>query len=129
MANERGGGKGIRGALLEAGTRLVARAAEKVLADPRGQEAVARAVGFAQRGRRRVEEVQEKLMSVAGIPGRQDYDDLAKRLARIKRKARELAGKLDPEGRGEGPEGRGGDGGGGPNGGGSSGGGGPESGA
>ena len=36
------GGKGLGGALFEAGTRLVARAAEKVLSDPRGQEAVAR---------------------------------------------------------------------------------------
>lgn len=99
MASAGGGGrgKGVGGALLDAGTRLVARAAGKVLSDPRGQEAVARAVGLAQRGKRRVEEVQEKLMAAAGVPGRQDYQDLAKRLARIKRKARDLAGKLDPE--------------------------------
>lgn len=94
-----GAGKGFGEALLEAGTRLVARAAEKVLSDPRGQEAVARAVGMAQRGRQRVEEVQEKVMAAAGIPGRQDYQELAKQLARIKRKARDLAGKLDPEAR------------------------------
>ncbi len=76
---------------------------------------MARAIGLAQRGRRRVEEVQERLMSAAGIPGRQDYDDLAKRLARIKRKARELAGKLEPERRDAGPNGgrEGGEGGGG----------------
>jgi hypothetical protein len=43
-------------------------------------------------------------MSVAGIPGRQDYQDLAKRLARIKRKARELAGKLEPERRRDPPD-------------------------
>lgn len=88
-------GKGFPGRLLETGTRLVSRAAEKVMSDPRGQDAVARAVGMAQRGRRRVEEVQERLMRAAGIPGRQDYQDLAKQLARIKRKARELAEKLD----------------------------------
>jgi hypothetical protein len=108
MASDGGGaGKGFGGALLDAGTRLVARAAEKVLSDPRGQDAIARAVGLAQRGRRRVEEVQEKLMAVAGIPGRQDVQDLAKQLARIKRKARDLAGKLDPESR---PAGSGGGG-------------------
>jgi hypothetical protein len=100
MASDDGGaGKGIGGTLVDVGVRLVARAAEKVLSDPRGQDAVARAVGMAQRGRRRVEEVQEKLMAVAGIPGRQDVQDLAKQLARIKRKARDLAGKLDPESR------------------------------
>jgi hypothetical protein len=118
MAADEGGGagKGLGGALLDAGTRLVARAAGKVLSDPRGQEVLARAVGLAQRGKRTVEEVQEKVMAAAGIPGRQDYQDLAKQLARIKRKARDLAGKLEPEarqtdaggdddGRGEGGEG------------------------
>lgn len=90
-------GKGLRERLFDSGTRLVSRAAEKVMNDPRGQDAVARAVGFAQRGRRRVEELQERLMRAAGIPGRQDYQDLAKQLARIKRKARELAEKLDAE--------------------------------
>jgi hypothetical protein len=94
MARE---GKGLRGWLLDGGTRLVSRAAEKVMNDPRGQDAVARAVGLAQRGRRRVEELQERLMEAAGIPGRQDYQDLAKQLARIKRKARELAEKLDAQ--------------------------------
>lgn len=93
---------GITGALFQTGTRLVARAAEKVMADPRGQEAVARAVGMAQKGRRRVEELQERVMQAAGIPGRQDYQDLAKQLARIKRKARELSEKLDRDARGGG---------------------------
>jgi hypothetical protein len=90
-------GKGLAGRIFEAGTRLVSEAAERVLADPRGQDAVARAIGLAQRGRRRVEVLQERLMQAAGIPGRQDYQDLAKQLARIKRKARELAEKLEHE--------------------------------
>lgn len=94
MARE---GKGLTGWLLGGGARFVSRAAEKVMNDPRGQDAVARAVGLAQRGRRRVEELQERLMHAAGIPGRQDYQDLAKQLARIKRKARELAEKLDAQ--------------------------------
>ncbi len=94
-------GKGLTGKLFESGTRFVARAAESVMKDARGQDAVARAVGLAQRGRRRVEQIQERLMKTAGIPGRQDYDDLAKQLARIKRKARDLAAKLGEEGDGE----------------------------
>ncbi len=88
-------GKGLTGWLLDGGTKLVSKAAERMMNDPRGQDAVARAVGLAQRGRRRVEELQERLMQAAGIPGRQEYQDLAKQLARIKRKARELAEKLD----------------------------------
>ncbi|HET9551691.1 MAG TPA: hypothetical protein VFP50_01870 [Anaeromyxobacteraceae bacterium] len=82
-------------ALIEEATRLAARAAGKVMADPRGQEAVARAVGLAQRSLHRLEAVQAELMKAAGIPGRQDYQELAKSLARVKRKARELSEKLE----------------------------------
>jgi hypothetical protein len=88
-------GKGLKELLVDGGAALVSRAAERILSDPRGQEAVARAVGLAQRGRRKVEEAQERVMRAAGIPGRQDVQDLAKQLARLKRKARELAEKLD----------------------------------
>ncbi|ABS26227.1 hypothetical protein [Anaeromyxobacter sp. Fw109-5] len=98
--------KGFTERLLSTGTRLVTQAAEAVMKDPRGQEAVARAVGAAQRGRKRLEEAQTRLMKAAGVPGRQDYQDLAKQLARIKRKARELSHQLDKAGRtGEGPGG------------------------
>jgi hypothetical protein len=97
-------GKGFGGRLFDAGTKLVSRAAERVMNDPRGQDAVARAVGLAQRGRRRVEEVQRRLMEAAGIPGRQEYDEMQKQLARLKRKARELAQKLEADGEAEGED-------------------------
>ena len=45
-------------------------------------------------------------MKAAGVPGRQDYQDLAKQLARIKRKARELSQRLEETTRpGDGPDG------------------------
>ena len=90
--------------LLETGTRAVSRAAERVLKDPRGQEVMARAVGFAQRGRRRLSDVQERVLSTAGVPGRRDYEELARQLARIKRKARELGQKLEPKAPGDGED-------------------------
>jgi hypothetical protein len=90
--------KGLTDRLIETGTRLVTRAAETVLRDPRGQEAVARALGAAQRGRKRFEDLQTAAMRLAGVPGRQEYQDLAKQLARIKRKARELDAKLGKNG-------------------------------
>jgi hypothetical protein len=86
--------KGLTDRLMRTGTRLVTRAAETVLRDPRGQEAVARALGVAQRGRKRIEDLQARAMKIAGVPGRQEYQDLARQLARIKRKARELNEKL-----------------------------------
>jgi hypothetical protein len=98
------GGRGFGERLFEAGTKLVSRAADRVMNDPRGQDAVARAVGLAQRGRRRVEEVQQRLMKAAGIPGRQEYDEMQKQLARLKRKARELAQKLEQSGEAEGED-------------------------
>jgi hypothetical protein len=79
---------------MEEASRLASQAAARVLADPRGQEALARAVGLAQRSLQRVEALQAELMRVAGVPGRQDYQALAKQLARVKRKARELSEKL-----------------------------------
>jgi hypothetical protein len=36
-------------------------------------------------------------MKAAGIPGRQDYQELARSLARLKRKARELTEKLEAQ--------------------------------
>jgi len=81
-------------ALLAEASRLASRAAARVLADPRGQEALARAVGLAQRSLQRAEALQAALMKAAGVPGRQDYQALARQLARVKRKARELDEKL-----------------------------------
>lgn len=92
--------KGIFGRLVDVGLRTATEAAEAVMRDPRGQDAVARAVGLAQRTQRRVEELQARMMKVAGIPGRREYDELAKQLARIKRKARELGAELERRGGG-----------------------------
>ncbi len=88
--------RGLSGVLMDAGTRFVSRAADRVLKDPRGEEVLARAVGLAQRGRRRLSELQERVLTTAGVPGRRDYEELARQLARIKRKARELGQKLEP---------------------------------
>jgi hypothetical protein len=74
----------------------VGRAAGAVLSDRRGQEAMARAVGLAQRGLRIFESAQEHALHAAGLAARPDYDDLRKQLARLKRKARELSEKLEP---------------------------------
>lgn len=76
------------------GVRAVERAARAVLEDPRGQEAVARAVGAAQRGVQRLESAQETVLHALGFAARPDYDDLQKQAARLKRKARELSEKL-----------------------------------
>jgi len=95
--------KGLADLVVEAGTKFVARAADTVMNDPRGKEAVATAVGLAQRGKKRLEEAQERLLRAAGIPGREEYDELARQLARIKRKARDLAAQLEKdEGDGDG---------------------------
>jgi hypothetical protein len=87
--------KGLFGRIVDAGLRTATEAAGAVLRDPRGQDAVARAVGVAQRMQKRVEELQARMMKVARVPGRREYDELAKQLARIKRKARELSAELE----------------------------------
>ena len=97
--------KGFAGGLLEQGARAVSRAAGAVLADPRGQEAMARAVGLAQRGLHTFEAVQERALHAAGLAARPDYHELRKQVARLKRKARELSEKLDAGAGGDGPGG------------------------
>lgn len=89
--------KGIPEALLEQGVRAASRAAKVVLEDPRGQEVIAAAVGAAQKGKRQVEEIQGKVLRAAGLPSKGDYDDVAKSMARLKRKLRDLTRKVDEE--------------------------------
>ena len=88
--------KGFAESLLEQGARVVGRAAGTVLSDPRGQEALARAVGLAQRGLRMFEDAQERALHAAGLAARPDYEELRKQVARLKRKARELSERLEP---------------------------------
>jgi hypothetical protein len=82
--------RGLGGWLLDEGARAASRAAGALLADRRGQEAVARAVGLAQRGLRTLESAQEQVLHAVGLAARPDTDDLRKRLARLRRKVREL---------------------------------------
>jgi hypothetical protein len=89
--------KGIPEAILERGTRMATRAAKAVLDDPRGQEALAAAVGAAQKGKRKLEEVQGRVLHLAGLPTRGDYDEVARSMARLKRKLRELSRQVDEE--------------------------------
>jgi len=95
--------KGITGMFLEQGVRAVSRVAGAVLSDPRGQEAMARAVGLAQRGLRTFEAVQERALHAAGLAARPDYQELRKQVARLKRKARELGERLEAGKGGDGP--------------------------
>ncbi len=81
--------------ILEQGAKAVGRAAGAVIADARGQEAMARAVGLAQRSLQLFEAVQEHALHAAGLAARPDYNELRKQVARLKRKAREVTEKLD----------------------------------
>jgi len=87
--------KGLAGILLEQGAKAVGRAAGAVISDPRGQEAMARAVGLAQRSLRLFEAAQEHALHAAGLAARPDYNELRKQVARLKRKARQLSDRLD----------------------------------
>jgi hypothetical protein len=87
--------KGIAELLLERGAAAVGRAAGAVISDPRSQEALARAIGLAQRGMHALTVAQERALHAAGLAARPDYDELRKQVARLKRKARELSAHLD----------------------------------
>jgi hypothetical protein len=87
--------KGLAETLLEQGAKAVERAAGAVLSVRRGQEAMARAVGLAQRGLRAFESVQERALHAAGLAARPDYAELRKQVARLRRKTRQISEKLD----------------------------------
>lgn len=82
--------KTLAGWFVEEGTKAVGKVAGKVLSDPRGQEALARAVGLAQKGLRTFGAVQERALHAAGLAARPDTEELRKQLARLKRKIRDL---------------------------------------
>ena len=91
--------KGLPEAIRDQGLALASAAVKRVLDDPRGQELVAAAVGAAQRGKRRVEEVQGRVLRAAGLPTKEDYDEVGKRMARMKRKLRDLTRQVGAEGK------------------------------
>jgi len=88
-------GKGIADLLVEQGMRFATQAAKTVIDDRRGQEAVATAVGLAQKGMKRLEGVQEQVLHAIGLPSKSDYDEVAKQMARLKRKMRDLEKQVD----------------------------------
>jgi hypothetical protein len=89
--------RGIAERLYDQGTRLLSRVASRMLQEPRAQEWAARAVGAAQRGKQRFEQAEERLLHAAGIAARPDYEEVARRLARLKRRLREIAKNLERE--------------------------------
>jgi hypothetical protein len=94
--------KSLMGWLVEEGSRAAGRAAGTVLAREGGQEAVARAVGLAQRGLEALGGLQKEALHAMGLAAKPDYDEVRKRLARIKRKVREIDRKVARGGGAEG---------------------------
>jgi hypothetical protein len=95
--------KSVLERLIETGAEAASRAARLVADTDRARDAAAAAVGLAQRGRQRLDEAQEKVLHLLGFAAREDYAEVAKRMARLKRKVRELSRQLEGEG---GPAGR-----------------------
>lgn len=87
------------GRLFEAGARAASRAARAVVDSAPGREVAATAVGLAQRGKKRLGEARERLLHAVGLAAREDYAEVARRMARLKRKVRELSRRVEGSGR------------------------------
>jgi len=98
--------KGMLERILETGAWAAAQVARTVADSDRARDAAAAAVGMAQRGKKRLDQAQERVLHVLGLAARDDYAEVAKRMARLKRKVRELSRKLEGEGAGASGEGR-----------------------
>ncbi|HET6923331.1 MAG TPA: hypothetical protein VFI16_09295 [Anaeromyxobacteraceae bacterium] len=90
-------GKSVLERLLESGAEAASRAARLVADSDRARDAAAAAVGVAQRGKKRLDEAQERVLHLLGLAARDDYAEVAKRMARLKRKVRELSRQLEEE--------------------------------
>ncbi len=89
--------RGILERLLETGARAASQVARTVADSDRARDVAAAAVGVAQRGKKRLDEAQERVLHALGLAARDDYAAVAKRMARLKRKVRELSRKLEGE--------------------------------
>jgi len=98
--------KGMLERLLETGARAASQVARAVADSDRARDAAAAAVGVAQRGKRRLDEAQERVLHLLGLAARDDYAEVARRMARLKRKVRELSRQLEGEGAGASSAGR-----------------------
>ena len=87
--------KGIPEAVVEKGIEAASKVVQAVLSDPRGQEVLAAAVGAAQKGKRHLDAVQGRVMRAAGMATREDYEEVARGMARLKRKLRELGRQVE----------------------------------
>jgi hypothetical protein len=94
-------GLGLAEELIASGARLAIEAAERLLSDPRGREALARASELAQKAVQGLEDLAGRAAHAAGIPGEAEYRELQERLARIQEKAAELQARLDAMEKGE----------------------------
>ena len=92
--------RGILGWLLDTGARAASQVARAVADRDRTRDAAAAAAGVAQRGKKRLDEAQERVLHALGLAARDDYAEVVKRMARLKRKVRELSRKLEGEGGG-----------------------------
>ena len=87
--------KGLASELLEFGVKLAIDASEKLLGDPRGQQAVAAASELAQKAVRKLEALQASAARAAGGFSREDLRELEEQVERIQRQARDLGARLE----------------------------------
>jgi hypothetical protein len=81
--------------LRERAAELGIKAMGKLFEDPRRADAIARAIGAAQRAKQALDEAQEKALRAAGLVTREDIKDAGKRISAMKRRVRELSAELD----------------------------------
>ncbi|HSM93291.1 MAG TPA: hypothetical protein VLT47_10415 [Anaeromyxobacteraceae bacterium] len=88
--------KGLAAELLEFGVKLAIDASEKLLGDPRGQEAVTAASELAQKALQKLQDLQASAArAVGGGPTREELRALEAQVERIQRQARDLQARLD----------------------------------
>jgi hypothetical protein len=86
---------GLRQSLKRRALKLTEEALGRLMADERRAMRVAQVVGGVQRGKRRLDRSQERLLHALNFASKGDFKALGKKLSVLKRRARELDERVD----------------------------------
>ena len=75
--------------------KLTNSAMEKLLEDPERATRIAAAAGAVQRGKKRLDEAQDRALESMGFASRAEYKDIGKRLGAAKRRVKGIADRLE----------------------------------
>ncbi|MBI5495373.1 MAG: hypothetical protein HY904_10145 [Deltaproteobacteria bacterium] len=86
---------GVKQKLRDEGLKLGMKAMSKLMEDPDRAQKLMTAVQKVQDGKQSLDETTARLRNTAGLPSREDFKTMGKRVGKLRRDVRKLASQLD----------------------------------